>query len=935
MHWALAIVGAILGLAAGSADAGFAGLCLGALAGWQIARVSDLNARLDAIERATRIDSGKLAALASLRNERPTAADAASVVPAFVQPERESARPAPAEGGVAEPGAPIPAAFSAPSAAPAAGLGNATAQAEVKTASTNERAAAASSAASHQPPPLPPARPAAATVDTGPDLADRIGATLRSWLFEGNVPVKLGVLLLCFGLAAARRYAVDQGFVSFPIELRLAGIAALAIAGLAWGWSNRETRPEFGLALQGGALGVLLLTVFASYGLYHLLPASMAFGLVVALVAGAALLAVLQNAVALAVLGFIGGYLAPVLISTGSGNHVALFSYYAVLNAAVFAIAWFKPWRALNLVGFAFTFVVSTMWGRQYYQPALFASVEPFLIAFFLFYVAIATHYAQRGDRNKPAVDGTLVLGTPQQAFPLQVALLDGDEMAMAWSAIAIAVLYAALAWWLVRSRRATLLGQSFAALALGFATLAVPLALSARWTSASWAVEGAALVWLGLRQRRQLPQLAGLTLQVLAMIAYFNGTMADYPDAQPGELFVLNGHALSVLLMAGSAFFISWLYERDEGGRAIVWPTFVLGVFWWLVGGLRETLEFFPDTDMSLKLVAFAAISALLAGLLRGWIAWPRLGWIVLGVAVCGLPLVVATEAFDRSVNTLPQHTYWLAWFAAMLIALRALRAPRQRGLSIAHVLTLFSAVAFYALAMHAWAQRAELADGWQFVAMLLPLIALLLATWRTPQIAAWPLAEEFSTYRPRWFAPAGGLLALAWIAALAERGGSAPLIYLPVLNPIELFQLGSLLIAITLARRAGSRDLLGVLAVAGLLFATFAALRAVHHFTGAPWSPSILDDRVAQATLTVVWSLAGVVAWIVGSRQKNWGVWLAGAGLMGLVLLKLLLVDRRYFGDLAGIVSFMAVGGLLVLVGRIAPTPPRHVSSSEKNHE
>jgi uncharacterized membrane protein len=71
----------------------------------------------------------------------------------------------------------------------------------------------------------------------------------------------------------------------------------------------------------------------------------------------------------LALLGFIGGYAAPVLISTGSGNHVALFSYYALLNAAVFAVAWKKPWRALNLVGFVFTFVVGTLWGAKYYQP--------------------------------------------------------------------------------------------------------------------------------------------------------------------------------------------------------------------------------------------------------------------------------------------------------------------------------------------------------------------------------------------------------------------------------------------------------------------------------------------------------------------------------------------------------------------------------------
>ena len=54
---------------------------------------------------------------------------------------------------------------------------------------------------------------------------------------------------------------------------------------------------------------------------------------------------------------------------------------------AVFAIAWIKPWRALNLLGFAFTFGVGTSWGALQYEPELFASTEPFLLLFFAFYL--------------------------------------------------------------------------------------------------------------------------------------------------------------------------------------------------------------------------------------------------------------------------------------------------------------------------------------------------------------------------------------------------------------------------------------------------------------------------------------------------------------------------------------------------------------------
>src|SRR5690606_10008595 len=118
------------------------------------------------------------------------------------------------------------------------------------------------------PPPYPAgsqaaaSRPARSAPPAEPGALDRLTALVRSWLFEGNVPVKIGVLVLMFGIASALKYAADAGWLVLPIELRLAGIAAAAIAGLVWGLRSAPQRPAFGLSLQGGAIGVLLLVVF-------------------------------------------------------------------------------------------------------------------------------------------------------------------------------------------------------------------------------------------------------------------------------------------------------------------------------------------------------------------------------------------------------------------------------------------------------------------------------------------------------------------------------------------------------------------------------------------------------------------------------------------------------------------------------------------------
>lgn len=207
-------------------------------------------------------------------------------------------------------------------------------------------------------PPLPPTpRPPAE-----PDAIERAIQRVKGWFTTGNVPVKVGMLVLFAGVAALLRYASEQGWLRMPIELRLAGISAVALAGLVFAWRKRESHRSFALALQGGAIGVLLLVTFAAAKLYALIDPAPAFAISVMLIAGLAVMAVLQESRTLAILGVLAGFLAPLWLSTGSGSHVALFSYYAALNAGIFAIAWVRPWRILNLLGFAFTFGIGTLW---------------------------------------------------------------------------------------------------------------------------------------------------------------------------------------------------------------------------------------------------------------------------------------------------------------------------------------------------------------------------------------------------------------------------------------------------------------------------------------------------------------------------------------------------------------------------------------------
>ena len=117
-------------------------------------------------------------------------------------------------------------------------------------------------------------RPSAPPPPSTPDVFTVAARAIKRWFTVGNVPVKIGMLVLLAGVAALLKYASDQGWLTVPIELRLAGISAAALAGLVFGWRQRDSKRSFALAVQGGAIGVLLLTVFAAFKMYHLIPAA-------------------------------------------------------------------------------------------------------------------------------------------------------------------------------------------------------------------------------------------------------------------------------------------------------------------------------------------------------------------------------------------------------------------------------------------------------------------------------------------------------------------------------------------------------------------------------------------------------------------------------------------------------------------------------------
>lgn len=785
------------------------------------------------------------------------------------------------------------------------------------------------------------------TPTSEPDIFEKLFARVFNFFTQGNPIVRIGMVVMFFGLSFLVKYASNQGL--FPLELRMAVVAAIAIALVILGWKTRIKEDGYGLVLQGGGIAALYLTVFAAAKMYSLMPTGAAFGLMFFIVLLGAALAVLQNAQVLALMATAGGFLAPILTSDGSGNHVGLFSFYLILNLGILAIAWFKTWRMLNWVGFVFTFVITSAWGVLKYQPHLYASTQPFLLAFFALYLVVSILFSLKQPPNlKGLVDGSLVFGLPIVGFGLQTALLKHTEYGLAISALVLAFIYILLARWLWGRYQQThrLLIESFIALGVCFATLSIPLALDAQWTSATWALEAAGLIWVGLRQQRLLPRFAGYALHLAAAFSIV------IKGIDTGATPIVSGSFIGLIILSLSALGISWLMYKHNGNlknaeKPLAAGALLVGWIWWLFAGFYELGGHVPADRLFNIVIIFFALSCVATLVISRWINWSQL----LRTGFWLLPLVGFWsirnfgEALFIGYDLHPSQSWgWLAFLVFAVIQYCFLWLQREREsqtlISVYHVLT-----AWFIISLVFWE-----ASWWQghydwhgtaaamlwFAVVVIPLVALLMLT-KKP---IWPFAQYEGDYKNLIPAPLMMLLC-GWFVVACTYSGATSQIYLPVLNPLDLAQLAILLLTAYSIKRnfvyLGSispEARYGLLGVLGFAWINIVLLRAIHHYTGVAYDADILwDSVVVQMALSILWSICALLVMNFSRRLQERKLWILGAVILGFVVLKLFTKDLSGTGTLARIVSFMVVGGLMLLIGYLSPIPAKTKSIQEES--
>ncbi len=268
-------------------------------------------------------------------------------------------------------------------------------------------------------------------------------------LIGGKLLNRIGALALIIGIGFFLKYAFDKNWISEWVRVGIGFVSGFALIIGGWQFNKRDFK-IFSQGLIGAGIATLFLSVFASFNFYHLIPQIVAFIMMSAITAFTLWLGIKYNSIAVAILGWLGGFLTPFMLSTGQANEIGLFTYVALLDLGILLIFIKKhDWEFIYPMVLVGTYLTYFAWFSEYYNPSSNALVtSSFLVVFWLLFLLVEFYSIYSGKiKNTDILKATNVLSLVIFYTNLNY-VLDGHHHAwMGLCTLIIAVVYFGLFW--------------------------------------------------------------------------------------------------------------------------------------------------------------------------------------------------------------------------------------------------------------------------------------------------------------------------------------------------------------------------------------------------------------------------------------------------------------------------------------------------------
>jgi len=383
----------------------------------------------------------------------------------------------------------------------------------------------------------------------------------------GNLISIIGVIITVFGVGIGVKYSIDNELISPLTRIILAYITGIGLLG--FGMKLKKKYESYSAVLVSGAIAILYFITYAAYSFYDLIPQTMAFALMLFFTAFSVLAAINYNKQVIALIGLVGAYAIPFLLSEETGQVLVLYSYMTIINIGILVISFKKYWKLLYYTSFGFTWMIYYFWFiSDYNLIEHFGLALSFLFIFFaVFYLTFLAYKLLQNEKFE-FPDIFLLLLNSFIFYGFGYIILEGHETGkefLGLFTLANAIVHFTVSAIFYKQKLADKnLFYLVAGLVLVFITIAIPVQLEGSWVTLLWIAEAAILFWIGRSKKVAVYEYLSYPLMILAFFSLAQDWTTFYKYQELRITPLLNVQFLSSMLFIGTFGFI-YILDRNK----------------------------------------------------------------------------------------------------------------------------------------------------------------------------------------------------------------------------------------------------------------------------------------------------------------------------------------------------------------------------------
>ncbi|MDP3930198.1 MAG: DUF2339 domain-containing protein [Bacteroidota bacterium] len=393
-----------------------------------------------------------------------------------------------------------------------------------------------------------------------PDLERFIGENLIS---------KIGIAILVLGIGYFVKFAIDKNWIN---EIARVGIGILA-GGIVLGFAHylRAQFKAFSSVLVAGGISVFYFTLGIAFQEYHIFSQTITFVLLTVVTAFSVFISLAYDRQELAILSVIGGFAAPLMVSTGEGNYIVLFSYLLLLDASLLVLAFYRNWSVLNGVTYLLTVLMYGIWLNQKVLQQEVSEAIPYLGALLFaaaFYVIFTFSNLINQVKEKQAFRSyelSLIISNTFLFFTCGMLVLNVyNPQLKGIFTLLLALFNFGITYYIHGNTKVDKnLFYLLVGLTLSFVTLAAPLQLDGNYITLFWAAEASLLLWLSQKSQLSIYRFVSIPILLLGIISM----LIDWNQLYAGDEIlrpVFNAAVISSVSIIISLFVYLRLLKQD-----------------------------------------------------------------------------------------------------------------------------------------------------------------------------------------------------------------------------------------------------------------------------------------------------------------------------------------------------------------------------------